>query len=331
MRSRARGWLSTTNSAAAAVALCLLLAACGGDPAGPTLSAEPVPASPLPETGPLSALAMIPESATAATLTDFDAIRIRYGVPDMTSADLMTDRKAFWEQVDEHSVLLTDGLFRADNSTWELDYGFTEDDVDWEVHFAGPEGSGYAVSFRPDLDLTGVQRALGTRQLAGATLVGSVLEKGTTFGASWADDPVWGHLVLSGVESSYLRKGCVSLVDALGDAASDDPKSALVRAAAPDLQPLDAWSVSFSDGIVTALVGLGRSDVIARTDLGRDWPATGPITFGDGFTQPLDDPVAGRIGYQVKDPFAAASLTLGEELPFAVCNETIPVVEPSGA
>jgi len=315
----------------ATLTLMVLLAGCGGDPAGPTLSAEPVPSSPLPETGPLTALDMIPASATAATLTDFDAIRVRYGVPEMTSADLMTDRNAFWEQVDEQSVLLTDGLFRADSSTWELDYGFTEDDVDWEVHFTGPEGNGYAVSFRPDLDLTGVRKAVSTRQLAGAMLVGSVLEKGTTFAASWADDPAWGHLVLPDVESSYLRKGCESLVDALGDASPDDPKSALVREAAPNLQPLDAWSVSFSDGIVTALVGLGRSDVIARTDLGRDWPATGPITFGDGFTQPLDDPVAGRIGYQVVDPLAAASLTLGEELPFAVCNETIPVVEPSGA
>jgi hypothetical protein len=310
--------------------LMVLLAGCGGDPAGPTLSADPEPASALPDTGPLSALEMIPESATAATLTDFDAIRVRFGVPEMTSADLMTDRNEFWEQVDEQAVLLTDGLFRADNSTWELDYGFTEDDVDWEVHFAGPEGSGYAVSFRPDLDLAGVRQALGTRQLAGASLVGSVLEKGTTFGASWADDPAWGHLVLPDVESSYLRKGCVPLLDALGDAAVDDPRTAQVREAAPDLQALDAWSVSFADGIVTALVGLGRGDVIARTDLGTDWPATGPITFDDGFTQPLDDPVAGRIGYQVVDPQAAASLTLGEELPFAVCNDTIPVVEPSG-
>ena len=320
--------------------LLVALSACNGAPASaPTLSAEPVPAPPLPTTGPLSALDLVPESATVATFTDFDAIRIRFGVPDMTSADLSADLINFWDQVDTRVVLLTDGLFRADNSTWEHDYGFTEDDVDWEVHFTGPEGSGYAVGFRPDLDLTGVREALQAVQegakvesatLAGATLDGHVLELGTAYAGSWADDPTWGHLVVPDVESAYLSKGCEPLEDALGDAAVDDPRAEHVRETAPDLDALDAWSISFSDGIVTALVGLGRDDVIARTDLGTAWPVTGPITFHDGFNQPLDDPVAGRIGYRVVNPQAAASLTLTGVLPFAVCNTSIPVIEPTG-
>jgi len=312
------------------VAAVLVLAGCGTDPEGPVLSAEPVPAPAMPTTGPLSALDLIPESATVATLTDFDQIRIRFGVPEMTSADPRTDRWTFWEQADQGAVMLTDGLFRADNSLWELDYGFTQDDVDWEVHFTGPEGSGYAVGFRPDLDLDGVRRALDTTQLEGALLDGHVLEKGTAYAANWAEDPAWGHLVTFGAESAYLRKGCVPVADALGDAAVDDSAYLHVLETAPDFEALDAWSVSFGDGIVTALVGLGRDDVIARTDLGRDWPATGPVLFCDGFTQPLDDPTHGRIGYRVVDAQAAAELTLGEELPFAICNMSIPVIEPTG-
>jgi len=308
----------------------LVLSACNGAPASaPTLSAEPVPAPPLPTTGPLSALELVPESATVATLTDFDAIRARFGVPEMTSADLMSDRITFWEQAQARAVLLTDGLLRADNSVWELDYGVTEDDVDWEVHFTGPEGSGYAVGFRPDLDLRGVRQAIQDGKLDGY-LDGHVLEKGTAATGSWADDPRWGHLVTPGAESAYLGKGCVPVADALGDAPVDDPKTVHVLETVPDFEPLDAWSISYGDGIVTALIGLGRDDVIARTDLGKEWPTTGPISFREGFTQPLDDPMAGRIGYQVVDPHAAASLTLGEELPFAVCNTSIPVIEPTG-
>ena len=311
-------------------AAALVLTGCGSDPQGPVLSAEPVPAEPMPTTGPLTALDLIPESATVATLTDFDQLRIRFGVPEMTSRDPRTDRWTFWEQVDQDAVMLTDGLLRADGSLWELDYGFTQDDVDWEVHFTGPEGSGYAVGFRPDLDLDGVRRALDTPQLEGALLDGNVLEKGTAYAGSWADDPAWGHLVTHGAETAYLRKGCVPVADALGDAAVDDPAYLHVLEAAPDLEPLDAWSVSFGDGIVTALVGLGRDDVIARTDLGRHWPATGPVLFGDGFTQPLDDPTHGRIGYRLVDAPAAAQLTLGEELPFAICNTSMPVIDPTG-
>ena len=315
---------------AAALTLTVGLAGCGNDPPGPVLSAEPVPAPPLPTSGPLSALDLIPESATVATLTDFDQIRVRFGVPDLTSADLMTDRIAFWKQVDQDAVMLTDGVFRAENSLWELDYGFTEDDVDWEIHFTGPEGSGYAVGLRPDLDLDGVRAAMDTPQLNGVLLNGHVLEKGTSYAGSWADDDRWGHLARHGLESAYLRKGCVPVADALGDAAVDDPAYRHVLETAPDFDPLDAWSVSFGDGLVTVLLGPGRDDVILRTDLGEEWPATGPVRFADGFTQPLNDPVTGRIGYQVVDPQAAATLTLGEELPFAICDQSIPVIEPTG-
>ena len=43
-------------------------------------------------------------------------------------------------------------MLRADNTELMLDYGFTQDDVDWEAHFTGPEGNGFVlgVPARPD-------------------------------------------------------------------------------------------------------------------------------------------------------------------------------------
>ena len=48
---------------------------CQAAPAGPVLSAPPEPADPAPTVGPLSAFELIPDTATVATLTDFDRIR----------------------------------------------------------------------------------------------------------------------------------------------------------------------------------------------------------------------------------------------------------------
>lgn len=313
--------------------MAALLAGCRGAPAAtPTLSATPTPQVPIPADGPFSTLTLVPASATVVTVTDLDQVRVRFGVPELTSQDPMTDRNAFWERADAEAVLLTDGLFRADSSHWELDYGFTEDDVDWEVRWTGPDGPGYAVAFRPDLDLALVQRAVRKDPaLDGAILYGHLLEKGTeTDGHSWADQPLWGDLIVPDAESAYLRQGCVPVDQALGDAAADDPLAEQARLAVPDLQPLERWSVSFEDGLVTALLGTRRTDVVARTDLGRSWPATDTVRFTDGFAQPVDDPHNGRIGYRVRHPLAAASLTLAEELPFAVCNTSVPEMVPTG-
>ena len=106
------------------------------------------------------------------TITDLDAIRARLGVPDLTSEDLMTDRQAFWDRAERDAVLLTDGLLRADNSELWLDYDVTEDDVDWEARFSGPDGAGYVLAFRPDQDMPEVQAAVdaGVGPLDGATV-----------------------------------------------------------------------------------------------------------------------------------------------------------------
>ena len=118
------------------------------------------------------ALALVPLDADVVTVTDWDAIRARLGVPDLTSEDLMSDRTAFWEQARQEAVLLTDGLLLEDNSELMLDHGFTQDDVDWEARWSGPDGAGYALRFRDDLDLAAVQAAIDAEvgELAGATV-----------------------------------------------------------------------------------------------------------------------------------------------------------------
>ncbi len=93
-------------------------AGCGGeDPVITSTTPSPTVTPVLPRSGPLSALTLVPESATTLTLTDWDAIRAWFGVPDLTSDDLMSDRTAFWERVDAEAVVLTEGQLREDSST----------------------------------------------------------------------------------------------------------------------------------------------------------------------------------------------------------------------
>ncbi len=171
------------------------------------------------------------------TITDLDAIRARLGVPDLTSEDLMTDRQAFWDRAEREAVLLTDGLLRADNSELWLDYDVTEDDVDWEVRFSGPDGGGYVLGFRPDQDMSRVQAAVdaGVGPLDGATvwpdlhlLTYGVAEEGDPV---WASDPDLVDLVPDPAESTYLRQGCIPFAEALGtDATFEDQDAVLAEA-----------------------------------------------------------------------------------------------------
>lgn len=340
--------VNSTHARAAAVLLlvALLLAGCGGTPDGTARRAEPtstptIPAGlDLPSEGPLTdprqVLALVPASAEFVTITDFDLIRARLGVPDLTSADLMTDRTEFWQRAEQEAVLLTDGLLREDNSVFELDHGFTQDDVDLEVHFAGPDGAGWVLGLRPDLDLDRVRGALDEDALAGSRLLAGshLVVKGTASGEEpvWAQDPALAELSEDGAETTYLRKGCVPVQTALGPDATYDDQAALVAAEDPTyLRPLEGFALQFGDLVATARLGPGRIDLHQRADLVDVWPATGTPGFADGFDgSPVADPGTGRIGLRVADPVVAATLTLTELLPFAVCNEVVPFEEPTG-
>ncbi|MCW2791192.1 MAG: hypothetical protein JWO76_290 [Nocardioides sp.] len=282
-------------------------------------------------------LPLVPATATTLTVTDLDEIRAQLGVPDLTSDDPMADRSDFWRRAETEAPLLAQGLLRDDNSELMLDYGFTQDDVDWEAHFTGPDGSGYVLGFREDLDMTAVSRAVrdGVGPLAGAEVDETehlVLSGTTADGAeSWATDAALVGLVTEPTEATYARRGCVPLADALGpDATQQDQDAVLAEYDVTDLDPLDAFAVAFGDHLATVRMAAGRADLFDRLRLADDWPATPAPAFADGFESGVGDPATGRIGYSVPRPPIAARLTLLETLPFGVCDEVVPIPEPSG-
>ena len=339
---------TTTTTRSGAVALLLLclvalsLTACDDVPppdadapqpparlAGtPTYDAREEPAA--------AVLPLVPATATTLTVTDLDLVRRQLGVPDLTSDDLMTERSAFWQRAATEAPLLAHGMLRPDTSELMLDYGFTEDDVDWEAHFTGPDGNGYVLAFRPDLDMAPVARAVGAGvgALAGARVlrgphlvVSGVAGDGA---ASWATDPTVVHLVGEPAEATYLHRGCLPLSDALGpDATAEDQDAVLAHQDLTDLDELDAVAVSFGDHLATVRLGRDRTDLFDRLRLGDRWP--GDPSFGDVFARGVADPATGRIGYDVPQPPEAASMTLTGTLPFAVCNTVTPIPEPTGA
>ena len=328
--------------AVVALACFVLLAGCGDDAPldEPTPQAELSPTATVapPFDGRLepaeAVLALVPTTATTLTVTDFDTIRVQLGVPDLTSADLMTERSEFWERAGQEAALLTDGLLRADNSELMLDYGFTQDDVDWEARFTGPDGKGFVIRLRPDLPLAGVTRAVkaGVGPLAGARVIPAdhLVVSGTAAEGEqvWANEPAWDSLVGERAGSTYAHRGCIPVSDALG-AASDAEHLAAVDAAHPlhVLDDLQAFSVAFGDHLATVRMGEDRDDLFTRLDIGRDWPVS---EFPRTFRTPVGDPATGRIGYTLPRPPTAAALTLLEELPFGVCNVMPPLEEPTG-
>jgi hypothetical protein len=285
-----------------------------------------------------AALVLVPAEAEYLTITDLDAIRARLGVPDLTSEDLMTDRQAFWDRAEREAVLLTDGLLRADGSELWLDYDVSEDDVDWEARFSGPDGGGYVLGFRPDQDMSRVQAAVdaGVGPLEGAT-VWSDLHL-LTLGVADEGDPVWASdpdlvgLMQEPAESTYLRRGCIPFADALGtDATVEDQEGVLAKHDIGALDDLPAFAISYGDDVATAWFAPDREDLFHRADLLADWPTTGPIGLADAFSGgPVVDPSTGRIGLHVANPVAAANLTLTDVLPFGVCNDATLLDEPTG-
>lgn len=320
-----------------------VLAGCSAPAQAPQVEATPttIPASlDLPDhpTGQAwRALSLVPADATVVTITDFDAMRARFGVPDLTSDDLMADRSAFWKRARAEAVLFTDGLLTDEHSRFWLDHGITEDDVDWEVRFTGPSGSGYIVAFRPGLDMARVQAARREKPLAGATImvkehlvVKGVAEEGELV---WAADPDLPQLTDERAESAYLRRGCIPVRTALGDDATAADQATLIGELDPrNLDDLAAFSISFSDGLATARLGEGRGDLIARGRITEAWPVVDTAPgFTDGFRPDVQvDPSSGRVGLRPKAPQAAAAVTVADLLPFAICDRIEPWAEPTG-
>ncbi len=93
------------------------------------------------------------------------------------------------------------------------------------------------------------------------------------------------------------------------------------------LEPLDGFALGFGDHDATVRVEPDRADLFERLRIGEDWPVAGfPAAYVDGAA----DPASGRIGYSVPRPPVAVGLALVGELPFAVCDEVVPLEEPTG-
>lgn len=294
------------------------------------------------------ALLAAPAEATHLTVTDFDAIRARLGVPDLTSQDVMTDRLEFWRSAEASSVLVTDGLLREENSRYDLTYDFTQDDVDAEVRWTGPEGGGFLLALRPDLDLDLVQAAIDDDApgLAEAVLdrATATVRAGGGTGAVWATSSHSAAMRVGDVaaESLVVRQGCVPFADALGvDATVEDQESVLAAHDIESLLDVEAVAIAFTGRTATVRLAYEvgtepaaiEADLAARLALGRDWPVTESIGFADGFA---DGSVAGvdieigELEYAVTNPTAAAHLALADLVPVGVCTEVELLAEPTG-
>lgn len=315
-----------------------VLVACGSEaepepvPPARSSTSEPAPAFDARLEPAAAVLALVPESADTITVTDWDRVRAQLGVPDLTSEDLMTDRIGFWNRAEKEAVLLTDGLLREDGSTFELDYGFTQDDVDWEARFTGDDGPGFVLALRPDLALDGVRRAIRDRvgPLAGAELRprDHLVVSGTADEDVWAGGNAWRELVTEPAAATYLHRGCIPVTDALGaDAGSEELDRLLAQHPITTLDELSGFVVAYGDHQATVRMEPDRGDLFERMRLGEVWPVQ---DFGRAYVHGAADPSTGRIGYTVTDPRAAAALALLRELPFGVCNEVMPIPEPTG-
>lgn len=353
------------TSAGTLFALALLVGACSGEEQGstapsPAASRSVAAPSPTPSPGTTArselegvlgeALRHVPDTADVATVTDFDRFRARLGVPDMSSADLMTDRFRFWEQAPSAGVMLHEGRLRDQSSRLELDYGFTQDDVDWELGFTGDEVSGFAIGLRPGVDLGAVRRAVddGVPPLARATLDGRVLVSGDVPEDaidSWADEPWTESVAGQPADSYYLRAGdraCIPLEDTLGAAADVEQQEAvLARGDFRGLTDPDAVVLAFT-GRSTAFALLSYGDAVDQEEVDRRaalddaWPSTSDdaAVWGDAFETgkalPVDGSPEGVVPLTVRNPRAARGVVLSEALPLAVCGDVRLLPEPTG-
>ena len=211
-------------------------------------------------------------------------------------------------------------MLRTDNSELMLDYGFTQDDVDWEARFTGPEGNGFVLRFRPDLP---ARRRHPRRRGRGRTAGGRAGDAGDHLVVSgtaqadepvWANEPIWDPLLGEPAGSTYARRGCIPVKDALGSAA-DAEHLAAVDAAHPVhiLDDLPAFSIGFGDHLATVRMEENREDLFTRLDVGRDWPTrTSRQTFRDAGRRPDHRPdrlrPAAAAGRRVADAARGAAV-----------------------
>lgn len=172
---------------AAALAIVLVSAGCTQDdgPAPRTL-VDPAPTTersdPAPSTPPVEqpavidtalelALLAVPARAEYVSFTDVAAVRERLGYADLTGQSPTRDRFDFWERARADGAMLTGTRLYDASSVMAIDYGWTAEDVDWEVDFSSAEtgcaqamlcgrASGYVLALRRSLEWRDVLESL---------------------------------------------------------------------------------------------------------------------------------------------------------------------------
>jgi hypothetical protein len=104
----------------------------GNRPGGATSTANP--STPL-----ARALAAVPPSVLYASFTNLAAMRRELGFDGVDSQSPAGERFAFWEAARASGTLLTGTRLYDNVSVMADDYGWTADDVVWEIDFAGNE------------------------------------------------------------------------------------------------------------------------------------------------------------------------------------------------
>jgi hypothetical protein len=109
------------------------------------------------------ALHAVPQAADEVSFTNLSAVKRRLGYNHLTSESPAGKRLQFWRAVRRDGSLLTGTLLSNDSSAMARDYGWTGEDVDWEVDFASTEegcqrsmlcetARGSVLGLRKDLD-----------------------------------------------------------------------------------------------------------------------------------------------------------------------------------
>ena len=134
------------------------------------------------------ALEAMPPSVLYASFTDIDAVRCDLGFARTDSGSPAAQRFEFWEEARSSGTMLTGARLYDDISLMDADYGWSADDVAWEIDFTGSESgctedmlcdpsTGSVLSLRPAVDERDVVQSLAAN--------GFTLESG---GHVWTTD-----------------------------------------------------------------------------------------------------------------------------------------------
>ena len=190
--------LRRTAAATVAVVLALTVSACSGDgdddagrrgladnPSGSAAAPDGTPtgeppitfATPTGTSGLLdyphfvAAMAVVPQKAAVVTFTDLDLVKERLGYAEVTSESPASDRFDFWERARADGAMFTGARLYDASSVMSLDYGWTGEDVAWEVDYVLTEDGcqrsmlcdtshGFVLGLRRDLDWSVVTKSL---------------------------------------------------------------------------------------------------------------------------------------------------------------------------